>query len=257
MKYIFILLACLNFNTSSLRAQFYQATYEADIKTRNGSNRSGNVALQFSDTASVFLHLDCPKETRFWQGEGNVMQAQLGDPEQLRIYTSGTRGIQMVTEEFDSPSAYNWVFLEPIRRTKWHIEAESKEVLGLVAKKATGKFGGRTYEVWFAPEVPSAFGPHQLYGLPGLIIEAHSEDGLVNYVLKGFESITEHDINPPKQGQITTMEQHEKQLINRLIRVERFNDETGSATFDSPAADHDIIKSRWTTILEYKRKRGY
>lgn len=259
MKYLItcLLLFFFTYNYTNLQAQIYQATYEADIKTNNGRMRSGNVALQFSDTASVFLHLDCPKENRFFLGEGNIMQAELGDPEELRIYTSTPRNVQLVTEEYDSPGDYNWVFVENIRRTPWRMESGTKEILGFVARKATGVFGGRQYEVWFAPEIPTPFGPHQLYGLPGLIVEAHSADGLVNYVLKGFESIEEHDINPPSKGQLTNLEQHEKRLINQLIRVERFNDETGSATFNSPSADHDIIKSRWTTIMQYKQKRGY
>ena len=44
-------------------------------------------------------------------------------------------------------------------------------VAGYDCQRATAVFGGRTWEAWFAREVPIPEGPYKFYGLPGLIVK--------------------------------------------------------------------------------------
>ena len=53
----------------------------------------------------------------------------------------------------------------------WIIKKETKKIRGLECRKATSKFRGRSYEVWFTMEIPVSFGPWKFNGLPGLIVE--------------------------------------------------------------------------------------
>lgn len=63
----------------------------------------------------------------------------------------------------------------------------------------------RNYTAWFTPEVPSQAGPWKLHGLPGLILEAESEDGEVKFL---FESLTFN----PKNEKVTMPKTYGKPL---------------------------------------------
>ncbi len=47
--------------------------------------------------------------------------------------------------------------------------------------KATALFRGRNFEVWYTTRIPVSYGPWLLWGLPGLIIEARSQDGDLSF----------------------------------------------------------------------------
>ena len=62
----------------------------------------------------------------------------------------------------------------------WKITKESQKILGYTCYKATGKFRGRNYVAWFAPDIPYNLGPWKLGGLPGLILKVDND--LFDYV---------------------------------------------------------------------------
>jgi GLPGLI family protein len=68
---------------------------------------------------------------------------------------------------------------------KWDISEETKTIAGLLCIKASANFRGREWTAWFAPEIPLAFGPWKLQGLPGIILEAY--DSTNSYVMKAVK----------------------------------------------------------------------
>lgn len=62
-------------------------------------------------------------------------------------------------------------FEESIPDFQWKLEKGELEVLGYLCKKATTHFRGRTYEAWYAPEIPVSDGSWKFSGLPGLILK--------------------------------------------------------------------------------------
>lgn len=59
----------------------------------------------------------------------------------------------------------------------WKISNEKSNVLGYDVQKATTEMYGRNWVAWFAPEIPVQDGPHELCGLPGLILKAEDTKG--------------------------------------------------------------------------------
>jgi len=53
---------------------------------------------------------------------------------------------------------------------KWELLEDEKQINDYKCKKAKTTFRGRTYEVWYTPEIPVSVGPWKFNGLPGLIL---------------------------------------------------------------------------------------
>jgi len=88
--------------------------------------------------------------------------------------------------------------------------------------KAAGHFRGRDYEVWFTPDIPISSGPFKLGGLPGLILEARSTDGLVQFLFQSLELSPELDgIIQKPEGSYTGLnyEENKAAFINTLEKI--------------------------------------
>lgn len=66
---------------------------------------------------------------------------------------------------------------------QWQITQESKVISNYTCFKAKTVFRGLVWEVWFTSEIPVSIGPWKLYGLPGLILEATSENKKYSYIV--------------------------------------------------------------------------
>jgi GLPGLI family protein len=71
------------------------------------------------------------------------------------------------------PFSYTEILEKPI----WKISVNSEMIVGYHAQKATTRYGGRDWTVWFTHEIPVSEGPWKLRGLPGLILKAETADG--------------------------------------------------------------------------------
>lgn len=77
-------------------------------------------------------------------------------------------------------------FTEPFGEIEWNLTDEADTVAGYQVTAAIGSYGGREWKVWFTDEIPVAFGPWKLNGLPGLILKAQDSDGLHEFKLIAF-----------------------------------------------------------------------
>ena len=81
---------------------------------------------------------------------------------------------------YDLKSDELWRYHEPIYEMEWTIMEDSiKNILGFECIKAQTDYHGRTWKVWFSPEIPVHDGPWKLHGLPGMILNADGGDGFV------------------------------------------------------------------------------
>lgn len=131
--------------------------------------------------------------------------------EQNRVYTldqSQTRG-----EEIS-------IFLtEDLLPQQWVISGDTCRILGYLCHKATTKFRGREYEVYFTQELPVNDGPWKLYGLPGLILEAKTIDGIFHFRAIGIQKINDKpiDITYGKNTEICK----ELKQFHKFVRAKR------------------------------------
>ena len=64
---------------------------------------------------------------------------------------------------------------------------ETKEILGYNCQKATCKFRGRNYEVWYSPDIPMNGGLWKFSGLPGLILMANDAQHQFEFICEKIE----------------------------------------------------------------------
>ncbi|WP_116106075.1 GLPGLI family protein [Lewinella sp. IMCC34191] len=97
----------------------------------------------------------------------------------------------------------SFIVTEPLPDLNWTIGEETKDVAGYACTSASVTFRGRTYVAWFTPELPLPFGPWKLGQLPGLILEASDDTGMIKFKALGIEQITATDDEwqlPPAKG---------------------------------------------------------
>lgn len=85
-------------------------------------------------------------------------------------------------------------YSEPIDEIDWEIGDSTKNILGYSCNVATTEYHGRKWTAWFAPDLPLPFGPWKLRGLPGLILQAESDNG-ASFVADGLQK-TDRIITP-------------------------------------------------------------
>ena len=69
----------------------------------------------------------------------------------------------------------NYTYNEPIPTIDWQLKDSVKEVCGYQCQQATSTFRGLKWTAWYC-DIPKSVGPWKLGGLPGLILEAYTED---------------------------------------------------------------------------------
>lgn len=93
----------------------------------------------------------------------------------------------------------------------WEIHDETREIHGYTCIKATGTLVTAFVDVpviaWFTPELPFPFGPQEIRGLPGLILEMNFRNGY-NYYADSIElSAKPLNIIEPNKGKKITWEE--------------------------------------------------
>lgn len=81
-----------------------------------------------------------------------------------------------------------YLYEEPLPQMVWAMEDGQEVILGYTCQKAQTEFRGRTYEVWFTPDIPTRYGPWKFNGLPGLILRAQDREQLFVWEAIGLES---------------------------------------------------------------------
>lgn len=97
-------------------------------------------------------------------------------------------------EIFVTQGMYDYKIVTGLPKISWKIMEESKVIDKYICQKAIGDYAGRTYVVWFAPDLPFQSGPWKLSGLPGLILEAKDLKNEVFFLFKNISKQQDDNI---------------------------------------------------------------
>ena len=139
----------------------------------------------------------------------------------MYIFKSRERG---ETDVYDGINVMMFQYTEPYEMQGWEITDSTKNILGYECTMATCDWRGRSWSVWFAPDIPVQDGPWKLSGLPGLILEATEASGQHAFRATGVQT-TARQIVP-----ILNKENYEKaDRMTMLKALRKFEDnpETG------------------------------
>ena len=104
-----------------------------------------------------------------------------------QVWTDYPEG-QVTVRDAIPPSIYETQ--EKRKPIKWTLNDSTLTVAGYLCKTAVCQLHGRKWTVRYAEDIPSTAGPWKLCGLPGLIVEAVSDDGIHRFTLTDLQHAT-------------------------------------------------------------------
>lgn len=100
----------------------------------------------------------------------------------------------------------------------WKIHEEKDTIADFNVIKATTRYGGRNYVAWFCPEIPISQGPYKFYGLPGLILKLHDEDGYFHFnfvsIQGSYPKYFSSEYNKPTMSRSQMVEKLKSELVS-------------------------------------------
>lgn len=171
MNKLFCIVGLLFFSSIVFSQNNYQVKYK--MTTLFDGIKNYDAKLTFSEQKSCFEYKLSIKDTATIEREdenGNLKLTILNKNQQTIFINFKDKKI---TELKSLKSAY--LVEDTLSVPQWYIKDEIKNINNYQCQKATTFFKGREYEVWYAIEYPTIFGPWKLNGLPGLIILAQDK----------------------------------------------------------------------------------
>ena len=118
--------------------------------------------LSFKEWDEQLESNDPDKRTSLAPDRGDFLYRNLSNGK-ISVYTRVFGSSYLIEEDFP---VIDWMVCED----------STMQVLGYDCHKATAKFRGRTWTVWYSEDIPLSIGPWKLGGLPGLILKAKCDD---------------------------------------------------------------------------------
>lgn len=200
-KIIFLAVALLTTVAYAQEPAKYRITYDCDAQIVTGKSNTYRWTLDIGEKSAVFYN----ESNRAFNREMAEIRAT-GDAMALidQLPALGQKyptkhDLQIVV---GAPSSGKYTYIKQILASKlkyeedlpiveWQITDSTKTICEYECQQAVGTMYGRTWTVWYAPELPLNYGPYVLKGLPGLIMSAKDSEGLFDFVAVGVETAPE------------------------------------------------------------------
>lgn len=160
---------------------------------------------------------------------------------------------------YDNIMRHKFLVKDTFPDMTWDITNETKTVAGLQCIKAITNFRGRQWIAWFAPEIPIAFGPWKLQGLPGLILEAY--DSTERYAMKATRveyrkgDIVSKDFTKLFETRNSSPITYQQLLSDREEATNNFHNELAQKMKEKGATitNHPVKRSGEELVFEWEK----
>lgn len=206
MKILFqltlLLFSFAAFGQSNVQVKYLQKK-NARINEEGGDFFSNDdfAVMVSNGTLTTYRYGQGGKGKEVKQGENNSVKIVYGDNHGY-VFHRNKADESFVSRDLikDQP----FIVKEDYPEFDWDISLNNtREIGGYQCHRATTTFRGRNYEAWFTMKIPIDAGPWKLHGLPGLILEAKDEEGIIQFIFAGLEMVSDKDASwnkAPKNG---------------------------------------------------------
>jgi GLPGLI family protein len=186
-------LACLFVYAQVLLSQTRSLTAEYDMIINLDQPKQYVSQLEFGNGISYY----------HWNNTENRSSSEVDDFGNAKFYIDITDSIGTINMvDYHTDSIYTrslllkdiLVLKEKRPELDWKLLDEQKKIGKFLANKAICRFRGRNYTAWYTTQIPSNIGPWKLNGLPGMILEVHEEDKILEIYFKSIR-ISNEGIN--------------------------------------------------------------
>lgn len=234
----------------------YTFTYSTDTTAAN-KLKSDEMALRTSGKNSHFVSLATERadsllaaysrneETMFAMAMANMGSLRGGEKWSVARSADGQT---IVTAKIMD----KYYYTEPTERIEWNIEEDTATIISYRCRKATARYRGLQWTVYFTEEIPIAEGPWKLHGLPGLILRADA-DGRFSFEATAIAAI-EKPLYATKPGAKRTTREKLGAMTMRMLRNPlEFIQQNSDAriTKVSDATGREVPLTREDNIIAY------
>lgn len=128
----------------------------------------------------------------------------------------------------------DFIYTEPVAVKEWILEEGDTTIVGYPCKKASCTFRGRSWRVWYTPDIPISEGPWKLDGLPGMILMAVDSKGQFSFECIGVKS----NVNQPMTAKISGRIKTTPVKLERLIKLK----------WADPEAYKKVVDAKWKMV---------
>lgn len=211
----------------------YHLTYQVDTITKRSNNAM--MVLRLNEEKSLF-YAQAEFEFDSLSQNSTGMESYYAIRDTIKAKYGGITAHYYVLKDFGKQQLdfletipRRSKYTEPLPSFNWKITEEQKTIGEHQCQKATCVFGGRTYEVWFAPDIPISDGPWKFHGLPGLILEAYDTQHHYEFLFQGMR---------PCAGKIEIpVEKYSKTTKKDFLRIKQLSIDDPNAMLEIMSAE--------------------
>lgn len=188
------------YKTDSLKSGYAKDVFHLDI-CMNGKSFFYSRAAQYRDS---LLEAETAKGMKML--------------DVLNNYRSVSRGLEWQIEKSFMERKYNYTskvvkyysYREPLQMPQWNFLEDTLTILGYPCRKAEAEIEGRTWTVWYAPDIPINDGPWMFWGLPGLVLYGIDKSSLFVFKCTAVGQLPEpvEVVLPPDNKEVLSSSKH-------------------------------------------------
>lgn len=254
------LLVCFLLSVGNLQAQDktvkYRFFYNSTFRVFEGAAKtSEQKVLEISKDYTMFVSTSY--ERRLWLTD-SLKKVGANRDEMLRATSRISRSKDMSIMYRNYPTKGKltmrenalkyYVYTEDIEKINWKTLPGDTMICEFSCKKAQCTFRGRTWNVWYAPDISIPEGPWKLTGLPGLIMSAADSKGDFSYLCVGMDEPSGIEIPIPDMSSCIKCTREE--FMKTVMRF--YSDPTG---YEKSLGGTGVVKNADGSVKKYDEKK--